>query len=136
MATLGIAASVIAVIQITTKVASLGFQYVSSVNRAPENLKALVVELKSLVTVLTMLQICAQDPESNTLRELDDPLRQCLAEMVKLHNKLELKNNVGWWGKARARLQWHFEEGEVLGCILRIERLKSLFTAAMNADQM
>lgn len=126
---LSIAASIIAVLQITTQVASLSYKYLSGVKRAPEELPKLAHELKSIITVLATLQVCAQDHESAALRELEDPLRSCLTEMVALQTKLSPRK--GWL----ARLKWPFEEKETLEVILRIERLKGLFTLAMNSDQ-
>lgn len=133
---LGAAASVIAVIQITTKVVSLSYGYIAGVKRAPGNLQTLVDELKSLTGILTGFQIHAQDPRSIVLQQLDVPLQKYKLEMMKLHDKLELKQRKsGWWGAALVRLQWPFGEAETLGFILEIERFKTSLILAMNIDQ-
>lgn len=90
MVELGLAASVIAVIQITTKVASLSYAYISSVKRAPGDIPRLVDELKSLTTVLTTLQICMQGSSSSgptALGGLEGQLQGCISALMAFWGK-------------------------------------------------
>lgn len=129
---LSLAASIIAVIDITAKVVSGSYGYISSVVRAPDDLKKLVNELQSFTTVLITLQICAHDnPGSAALQQLDNPLLECMLEMKKFQAKLA-SNKDKWW----ARLKWSFGEKETLDFTSRIERLKSSFNVAINAEQL
>lgn len=133
---LGLAASIIAVIQLTTGVASLSYEYIGKATRAPEDISKLMDELKSLLEVLTVLQLAVQaNPRSTVLQGLDDPLQKCMEEMIKLRIKLEPKKGLRWWEAVLVRLKWPFEEKETSELILRIERLKSLFSLALNTNQ-
>jgi hypothetical protein len=96
---LSTAASVIAVIQIATSVACVGYEYLSSAKRAPECLRKLTAELKSLIEILTEIHICAQNHESRLLQRLDSPLQQCFADMINLQDKLRPRKKFGPLGK-------------------------------------
>ncbi|KAH8145295.1 uncharacterized protein LAJ45_10732 [Morchella importuna] len=100
---LGAAASVIAVLQITTQVASLAYVYgyTTGVKRAPTNLQGLIDELKSLVKILSSLQSTAQHSSSAVLGQLFTPLLNYSMEMKSLNDKLEAKQKKlqsSWWG--------------------------------------
>lgn len=130
-------ASIITVIHVATRVASLSYEYISGVKQTPKTLTRLVDELKSISTVLANLQIYAQEnPQSTILRELDAPFKLWLVDMRKLRDKLESKKNSKGWGAALVRFQWPFGEKETLDFVQGIERLKSLLTLAVNTDQL
>lgn len=131
---LSTAASVIAVIQMATSLAGVGYKYLSGAKRAPECLRRLTAELKTLIEILTEIHIRAQDPESK-LQGLDSSLQQCFADMIKLQDKLRPRNNSGLWGSIRTRLQWPFEESDIMDHLVRMERFKSTFTLAMGLNQ-
>lgn len=88
---LGAAASVIAVLQITTQVVSLAYGYTTGVKRAPTSLQWLIDELKSLVKILSALQSTAQHSSSAILGQLFTPLLNYSMEMKSLNDKLEAK---------------------------------------------
>ncbi|KAI5842429.1 hypothetical protein DFP73DRAFT_515030, partial [Morchella snyderi] len=132
---LSTAASVIAVIQIATSVACVGYEYLSSAKRAPECLKRLTDELKSLIEILTEIHICAQDPRSKLLQRLDSPLQQCFADMINLHGKLSPRKSSDFWGSIQTRLRWPFEESDIMDHLVRMERLKNSFILAISLDQ-
>lgn len=124
---LSTAASVNAVIQMATSLAGVGYKYLSSAKRAPEYLKKLTAELKSLIEILTEIHIRAQDHESKLLQRLDSSLQQCFADMINLHDKLRPRNNSGLLGNIRTRLQWPFEESDIMDHLVRMDRFKSTF---------
>lgn len=88
---LGAAASVIAVLQITTQVVSLAYGYTTGVKRAPTSLQRLIDELKSLVKILSALQSTVQHSSSAILGQLFTPLLNYSMEMKSLNDKLEAK---------------------------------------------
>lgn len=134
---LGIAASIIAIIQLTERAATLSYRYTSGVKQAPVHFQSLLDELDSLSKVLATLHDSAKArPGSTELGKLSDhdgPLRGCILELEKLHGKLQPK--VGW-GRIINRFMWPLKEKETFDMILRIERYKNLFMLAINADQL
>ncbi|KAH0603479.1 uncharacterized protein H6S33_007801 [Morchella sextelata] len=134
----GLAASILGIIHITTKVASLSYSYISGVKRAPDEIRKLADELKSLTTVLTTLSICAND-HGPALLQIQGPLQSCVSELLSIQIKLEnssIKAKGRWWDMSFSRLQWPCEEQETLNYVSKIERFKNLVTLAMNADQV
>ncbi|RPB12029.1 hypothetical protein P167DRAFT_605949 [Morchella conica CCBAS932] len=136
---LGAAASVIAVLQITTQVASLAYVYgyTTGVKRAPTNLQGLIDELKSLVKILSSLQSTAQHSSSAVLGQLFTPLLNYSMEMKSLNDKLEAKQKKlqsSWWGASFVRLQWPLTESETVALILETERFKQSLNLALNID--
>lgn len=130
------AASIIAVIQLTGKVTSLGYRYISGVTRATKDLLGLVKELGSLVEVLDCLQEYANtNPQSAVLQKLNSqtgPLRGCAVELQRLQLKLEPKD--GMKGVFQ-NLKWPLQESETSQHIMGIERHKNLFALALTLDQ-
>lgn len=134
---LGIAASIIAVLQLTGKLTSVGYGYIGGVRRAAKDLGELLQGLGSLSGVLLSLQNYVDaNPGSVALQKLGDPdgpLRGCAKELEELISKLTPRD--GWKGKIDG-LKWPLKEKEISQYVLRIERHKSLFIFALTADQM
>lgn len=130
-------ASVITIIQLTGAVTALGYRYIASIKRAPDDVQQLVDELAALGKVLTAVRTYADKyPNSTTLDLLNDqngPLRGCAEELNKLQAKLQPK--VGFKGVVE-NFKWPFKENETLQHISRLERHKNLFVFALTADQM
>lgn len=133
----GLVASIIAVIQLTGKVTSLGYVYFQALKRAPKDLGELVNELGSLTKVLTTLQdIADKNPQLAALQTLNSrngPLEGISAELKKLVSKLEPRK--GFKG-TMDNLKWPLKEADTMQHISRIERCKSLFDLALTTDQM
>jgi hypothetical protein len=71
MAEVGIAASVITVIQIAGKVASLAYGYIGALKRVPKDLQDLVEELGSFSKILRTLQdLVDNNPDMPALHQL------------------------------------------------------------------
>lgn len=131
----GLVASIIALTKLSAKVSSLTYAYITGVKRAPEELKRLSNELKSLTAVLNSLQAHTQEySESIALQLLGDPLQQCLEELTKLQSGLEPETR--WLRKTLSRLKRPFGLRETLEYISQVERFKTLFILALNADQL
>lgn len=134
----GLATSIIAVIQLTGTVTTLGYGYIGGVKRASKDIGELLGELGSLSKVLINLQYCAdahptQSTTLNGLNETGGPLQKCSQELEELQAKLKPKK--GWKGKIDS-IKWPLSEKETMQFISRIERHKSLFMLALDTDQM
>lgn len=127
---LGLAASIIAVLQITTSVASLSYQYLNSAIRAPDSLRELTLEFQTLIEILSRLKICAQDPQAVTLRTVKNSLHVCHKEMLGLQEKLKPRKSF------LGRLRWPLDEKDIQGYLGRIERFKSSFSLALEIEQL
>lgn len=134
---LGIVGSIIAIIQLTGKVASLGYDYVYEVRWGSKDLGELLKELGSLTNVLITLKDYAdanlQSLALQRLNDADGPIRGCTLDLKRLQAKLEPKTG---YKRKIDRLTWPFKENEIAQHMLRIERHKSLFTLAITLDQM
>ncbi|RPB12820.1 hypothetical protein P167DRAFT_145540 [Morchella conica CCBAS932] len=127
---LGLAASIIAVLQITTSVASLSYQYLNSAIRAPDSLRELTLEFQTLIEILSRLKVCAQDPQAVTLRTVKNSLHVCHKEMLGLQEKLKPRKSF------LGRLRWPLDEKDIQGYLGRIERFKSSFSLALEIEQL
>lgn len=134
---IGLAASLVALVQLAGQLTCVGYGYIGAVKRAPKDLRQLVDELHSLGKILISLQDYADtNPQSTSLQklnEIDGPIKGCINELNELKPKLEPKG--GFRGFV-AGLKWPLKETETTQIISRIERHKSLFIFALTADQM
>lgn len=130
----GLAASIIGVIQLTGQLAGIGYGYIGGVKRAPKDLRDLVRELSSLIDVLTALQdYVEENPQSPALRMLgkkDGPLQGCTEELEALKSNINPKD--GQKLGVRERLKWPLKDTETAQHIVRIERHKSSLSITLN----
>ncbi|KAH0603796.1 uncharacterized protein H6S33_007455 [Morchella sextelata] len=137
---LSFVASILAITQLAAKLTCLGYGYVSAVKRAPDDLMDLMNELLALSRVLSILQVYA-DSSSNAadsaLYQLNgannSPLQVCSQALEKLLIRMEPKD--GFKGFI-SNMKWPLEEKETTQHIARIERHKTLFMFALQADQI
>lgn len=141
MAGLGEAASVIAVIQITTQVFDLCSTYFSKVKESRKDIKLLRDEVTSLQDILT--EVGDLDPKPGSthlpiwrkLNRADGPVQKCKATVIELHEKLEQGQNKSEMKRFGLRaLKWPFNSKEVTRIIETIERQKLAFTLVLTAD--
>ncbi|RPB13084.1 hypothetical protein P167DRAFT_573828 [Morchella conica CCBAS932] len=134
---IGLAASIIGVVQITGSLVSLGYNYLGGVRDVSNELRKLVDELHSLAQVLLVLRDHARDDillQPTALQRLNDqngPLPRCALELKTLQGKLEPK--LGLRGMVKYLL-WPLKEKETLQYIDSIKRYKSLFNLALTTD--
>jgi hypothetical protein len=143
---LSLAASVIALIQLTGKVASLGHEYIQTTERAPEGLLELVGRLESLQKALNTLRAYVEEypgftvtmpqrqgdtdgDHPSTTHKQQDPIQECITELENLQAKIEPMVD---FDGAVDKLEWTLSE-ETEQYINRIERL---ITIAISGDQM
>lgn len=145
---LAAAASVIAVVELAAKVASLCLEYASAVKNARADIERLRKHTDSLKTTVEGAQKLLQGPHgarletSQKLRNALDDTQSQLGDIVaKLEAKLEAKLHTGFKAKAmralgRRALQWPFESKDVDKIIANLQRDQASFSAALQIDQV
>ena len=142
MEAVGSAASIIAVIDLSAKVASLCFQYCSAVKNAPSDVERLQGELERLKTTLQGAQQLLESPNGKRLQTsqgLWDGLIDCSSQLSQLRSRLEKKLNPGSTRKAMSRigfraLKWPFESKEIDTIIKNLERYRDTLSVGLAVD--
>ena len=142
MEAVGSAASIIAVIDLSAKVASLCFQYYSAVKDARSDVERLQGELERLTTTLQGAQRLLESPDGKRLQTsqgMRDGLSDCSSQLTQLQSRLEKKLNPGSARKAMSRfgfraLKWPFESKEIDSIIKNLERHRDTLSVALAVD--
>ncbi|KAH6636889.1 hypothetical protein F5144DRAFT_199344 [Chaetomium tenue] len=142
MEAVGSAASIIAVIDLSTKVAALCFQYYSAVKNARSDVERLQGELERLKTTLQGAQRLLESPNGKRLQtsqRLSDGLNGCFSQLSQLRSRLEKKLNPGPACKAMRKfglraLKWPFESKEIDSIINNLERYRDTLSAGLAVD--
>ena len=142
MEAVGAAASIIAVIDMSAKVASLCFQYYSAVKDARSDVERLQGELERLITTLQGAQQLLESPDGKRLQTsqgMRDGLSDCSSQLTQLQSRLEKKLNPGSARKAMSRfgfraLKWPFESKEIDSIIKNLERHRDTLSVALAVD--
>lgn len=133
------AASVIAVIEISGKISSLCWKYLSSVKDAKEDIKRLLDEVEALRQVLQQVHDLVErsgDTELPVSRSLSTTITQCLSNMKDLKKTLD----PGKGRKSMSRfgiraLKWPLTTKYVNKTFETLQRYKTTFIMALNVDQ-
>ena len=142
MDAVGSAASIIAVIDLSAKVASLCFQYSAAVKNARSDVERLQGELERLKTALEGAQRLLKSPNGERLQTsqgLCDGLNDCSSQLSQLGSRLEKKLNRGAARKAMSRiglraLKWPFESKEFDSIINNLERYRDTLSVGLAVD--
>ena len=134
---LGLAASIISVIQIT----GTAIQYLNDVKGATEDRTILLIEIGSTRGILDMLKNLAESEQSGeqwamTIQSLSvpsGPLEQFSKALERLISKLKPASGMMKGVKA---LTWSFKKEEIKEILSTIERQKTFFNLAMQNDHM
>lgn len=133
------AASLINLVEISARVLSLTVEYSTQVKNAKEDIARFRLELEAFIKVLRSLKELAQTEATQliTFKSLAESIKQCELDLERSQKKLE----PGRGRKAMSRygvraLKWPFESRELHNLIGNLERYKSTFSTALNADQM
>jgi hypothetical protein len=132
---LSISASIAALLQVSGTV----LQYIKSSKDANKDMKAFQVEMINVRGLLLSLKELLPDPESGessllpVFESLGGALKQFETILTELVSKLQPK---GGFGKAGKVMSWHFKKDEVKNLISVVERYKTLFSLALQSDQM
>lgn len=133
------AASILALVEMSVKVLSLTAEYSVQVKSAKKDIDRFHLELEAFIKVLRSLHKLAQNTEATklgTFRSLTESIQQCELDLEHLQTRLEPSKG----RKAMSRygfraLKWPFERKELHNLIGILERYKSTFSTALNADQ-
>lgn len=136
---LSAALSVVAVVELSAKIYSLCQEYHVGVKHARTEIQRLSNEVLALHEVLEKVAELVNNSQASkfatlaVLNKEDGPARQCVSQLEEIKAKLELNEGmrkVGW----RA-LTWPLKSEKVDNLVLGLERYKSVFSLALNADQ-
>ena len=142
MEAVGSAASIIAVIDLSAKVASLCFRYYSAVKNARSDVERLQGELERLKTTLESTQRLLESPDGKRLQtsqDLWDGLIDCSSQLSQLQSRLEKKLDPGFVRKAIRRtrfgaLKWPFESKEIDSIIKNLEGYRDTLSIGLAVD--
>lgn len=140
---LGAAASVIAVVELTAKVASLCLEYSSAIKNARSDIERLRQHTNSLKITFDGAQELLQGPAGarlETSQKLLEALKDTHSQLGDIATKLEAKLNTGRGVKMMRRvglraLKWPFESKDVDKIIANFQRDQASFSAALQIDQ-
>jgi chromosome segregation ATPase len=133
------AASVIAVINLSTKVTSLCFQYYREVAGAKEEITSLQEELSTLQNVLKQLKNFLDQPDSaklSTLPEIKRALDAIKNQLQDVDKRLDIEKSRNPLKRYGLRaMKWPLESKNVEKIVARLEHHKSAITLALQVDQ-
>lgn len=139
---ISITGTLIAVLQVTTTVISICYDYRQGVSSASREVLQTSSSLNSLKDVLeallALIEKAKSDDTASKLATIEllakdgGTLESCQQELLTLKKKLEPE--VGW-RKIRKSLVWPLKEVEVKKALEGLERSKSMMLLALSADQ-
>lgn len=139
---LSAAASLIAVLQVTSAVITICYSYRQGQKHSSREVIQLSDELSSLKDVLdALLRLAEKSGASDDTARLatfellakpDGPLLNCQSELERLQAKLEPESG---WRAVKRSLVWPLKEGELRKALGALERLKGTMQLALSADQ-
>ena len=134
------AASVIAVIDLSAKIASLCFQYSVAVKNARKDIKRLQRKVSDIKDVLGEVKQLLDGRDKTLLsatHKLSESLKECFLQLTELNKQLEPgkthKAMSQFWVRT---LRWPFTSKEVETLVARLERYEQTYILALQADQM
>jgi hypothetical protein len=136
---LSAAANVIAVVDISAKIASLCFQYSVAVKNAKEDIGRLQRKVNDIKDVLGEVQQLLDGRDKTRLsatNKLLDSLKECFLQLEELKTQLEPGKTCKAMSRFGVRaLKWPFTSKEVEKIVASLERYEQTFSLALQADQ-
>ena len=137
---LGGAASIIAIIDLSAKVASLCYRYSVDVKDAKVDIERLQREVNRIKNVLKDVQQLLNGPGKDRLsisQKLYHSLNGCFLQLNKLKKELEPGNTRKAMSRFGLRaLRWPFKSKEVEKIISHLEGYNQTFCLALQVDQV
>ena len=125
---LGLAASVIAVVDLSAKVASRCSEYYANVKNARDDIERLQGEAQRLKKTLEHAQSLCNSPNCTKLeasQTLRDGVKDCRVQLAQLEIKLEPRTRQKVMSRCGIRaLKWPFRSAEVNGVVERLGRCR------------
>lgn len=135
---LGMAASIIALIQLTGALGTFSSGYIGGLRRASSDRRRLVEEFTALGLILQHLRDRTSGNNNNNnngaLQGLAGPLANCRQELEALAAKMAPRKKKAGLKGVWMKLKWPLEEAETMQIVERMERYKTLFHFALTAD--
>jgi hypothetical protein len=134
------AASVIAVIDLSAKIASLCYQYLGAVKEAKKDIERLEAEINSLQEVLGGIRHLLDRPE-NAMRlevthKVSSSLDSCREQLEIVQRRLEPGKTRKTMSRFGVRaFKWPFKSKEVDKIIQSLNRHKTTLASALQLDQ-
>ncbi|KAH6989185.1 kinesin light chain 3 [Ilyonectria sp. MPI-CAGE-AT-0026] len=136
---LGVAANVIAVVDLSAKVAALCFQYSKEVAGARADIQRLRTQVEHLGTALRATQRLVEGSKGRSLltsQELVDSIRNCIADLEQLEKKLDPNPARTVMRRLGLRaLKWPFNSKEVDQILFSLERHEKTILLGLQIDQ-
>ena len=136
---LGVAANVIAVIELSAKIASVCIQYFLAVKHSKAEIERLRGEVDSLTGLLQGVEELLKRPEKTQLaasQGLRDAIRGCFSPLTQLSMTLDPGKTRKTMSRIGIRaLKWPFESKGVEKIINNLERCKQTITLSLQLDQ-
>jgi hypothetical protein len=138
---LGAAASVLAVVDMSAKVASLLFQYTQGVRHAKADIERLRSEVASLNSAWEKVQKLLSGPNSAklvTLQQfastLETALKESCSQLEQLKQRLEPKTRHFTWLPGRSALKWPLEKKDVGAAVEALSKCTDLISLNLLVD--
>lgn len=133
------AASVIAVIDLSAKIATLCFQYSLAVKDAKEDIERLQRKVSDIKKILGEVRQLLDEQDKTLLSatyKLSDSLKRCFQQLEELSTQLKPRRTHKVMSRFGVRaLQWPFTSKEVEKHIADLEKYEQTYTLALQADQ-
>ncbi|KAF1976519.1 vegetative incompatibility protein HET-E-1 [Bimuria novae-zelandiae CBS 107.79] len=133
------AASVIAVVDISAKVASLCFQYSVAVKDAKRDIGRLqqkVTDIKNVLEKLQQLLDKQEKSQLSTTRKIEDSLKECHQQLQGLKAQLEPSRGRRAMQRVGVRaLKWPFTSKQVEKIVVSLEQYEHTFCLTLQVDQ-
>jgi ribosome biogenesis GTPase A len=139
---LSAAASIIAVIQISSEIFDLCRTYYLNVKEARQDIDRLRNEVASLQDVLVHVVDLTNDPNASSSPTLDlinrenGPLKQCQLLLEELATKLDPGDSTNKVTLALKTLKWPFKSKEIDKTLIAMGRYKASVVLSLATDQM
>lgn len=129
-----VAASVIAVVQLSDRVVSLCGQYALSVKDARGDIRRLSNEITELLFVLKCVEEAIREPSNyystETTKRLQKCLEDCRLELTGLEKELS-STRTGFWARA---LIWPLRSKDIAKVVENLRNLRDMMHFALTAD--
>lgn len=136
---LSVAASIIAVVDVSVKIINLCSQYSKAVANAGADIARLATLVKGLKTTLDHAKALIEAPQGaslSTSHDLQEQLAGCQPTLQELSEKLELgvarASKRRFWVRA---LKWPFSHGEIEALVSLLERYHGRIMDGLQVDQ-
>ncbi|RFN52392.1 vegetative incompatibility protein het-e-1 [Fusarium flagelliforme] len=138
MEALGVAANVIAVVDISVKVLQVCSDYAKEAKNAKVEIQELRQEVGNLRDTAQKVQQLIQSPQGTRLRasqELLNKIKECLSILSDVDGKLQPSSKHSFWRRGFRSLKWPFQSGEVHRIVGRLSRSSISISHILQVDQ-